>query len=378
MEEKTQSLTTRGINTSYCLLIIFSVIGGAISLYLSNHYMEVKFPQGLFQTSACDINSFFNCDASSLSALSNIFGLPISTLGFLFCINLIASCMFPHENWERANHLLSWINVLGCLILFLYTLISLKSMCPFCIAYWATSLAIAFLFWKKGLTIGAPSPLVMAIYLGLALVVIGGFSWNIANKQKSNHRLASALIMQFNRRPLVKKISSPHKIHMSTEDFQKAPLRISKFSDFQCPSCSSFAEKMPALIKRYKGKINIQYLFYPLDHHCNDKIKNPFHPLSCQAAFLAHCSGEKFSTIHDEIFATQKDLTQTWIDQKAKEGGLENCQKSLETLKFVKGHIQLGNELGVTSTPTLIVNGKKIPGSLPLQQLYLLFDQILK
>ena len=59
MKEKTQSLTTRGVNSPYFLLIILSVIGMAISLYLTNHYMEVKFPQGLSQASACDINSFF-------------------------------------------------------------------------------------------------------------------------------------------------------------------------------------------------------------------------------------------------------------------------------------------------------------------------------
>ena len=378
MRDNNQSITTMGINGPYCLLIILSVVGMAISLYLTNHYMEVNFPQGLAEASACDINSFFNCDASTHSPLSNIFGLPISVLGLLFFINLIASCIFPHASWERANHSLAWLNVLGCLVLFLYTLFFLNSMCPFCMGHWFVSLAIALLLWKKGLPMALPTLRVMGIYLGLALVVVGGFTWNLMGKQKLNSSLSHALIQQFNRKPLIQEPSSPHKIHAGTKNFMDAPLRISKFSDFQCPACLSFAELIPKLIKRYREKINIQYLFFPLDHNCNDQIKNPLHPLACQAAYLAHCSGEKFLTVHDEIFAKQNRLTQTWITQRANELGVQSCLGRPETLQLVKDHIQLGKDLEVSSTPTLIVNGKKIPGSLQLQQFYLLFDQILQ
>lgn len=377
-QDDTPSLTTKGITGPYFLLIILSVLGMAISLYLTNHYMGVKFPQGLAEASACDINDFFNCDASSHSPLSNIFGLPISVLGFLFFINLLASCLFPYAPWERANHSLAWVNVAGCLVLFLYTLFALDSVCPFCMGHWIVSLAVALLLWRKGLPMALPTPWVLAIYLGMAGVVIGGFSWNLWGKQKSSDRLAYELIGQFNRRPMLAEPDSPHKIHLGTENFKDSPLRISKFSDFQCPSCTNFAEIIPKLIKRYRGKISIQYLFYPLDHNCNDQIKRPFHPLACQAAYLAHCAGEKFLEVHDEIFDAQSNLTQNWIDHKARELGVESCQKDPKTVDFIKGHIQLGNQLEVTSTPTLIVNGKKIPGSLQLQQFYLLFDQILR
>ena len=82
--------------------------------------------------------------------------------------------------------------------------------------------------------------------------------------------------------------------------------------------------------------------------------------------------------VHDDIFARQSDLTHAWIDQMAVDLGIEDCQNSPETLNFVKGHIELGNKLQVNSTPTLILNGKKIPGTLSLQQFSLLFDQILQ
>ncbi|MCY4644396.1 MAG: DsbA family protein, partial [Bacteriovoracales bacterium] len=254
----------------------------------------------------------------------------------------------------------------------------LSSMCPFCMGHWAVSLLVALLFWKKGLPWALPSVKILGIYAGLALFVLGALGLNIRDKRSSNDRLALNLMAQFERRPKVPEPFSPHQIHKGTENFKDAPLRLSEFSDFQCPSCLNFAEKIPHLIKRYGDKINIQYLFYPLDHHCNDKIDRPFHPLACQASFLAHCSGDKFETVHDEIFDAQKGLTQTWIDKKAQELGVQECLDSKETHDLVKSHLDLGNKLGVSATPTLIVNGKKIPGSLPLRQLYLLFDEILK
>ena len=378
MERETRSITTEGITGPYFLLIVLSVAGMAVSLYLTNNYMQAKFPQGLATASACNINSFFNCNSSSFSPISNIAGLPISVLGLLFFVNLLISCIFPHAPWERANHSLAWINVLGCFVLFLYTLFFLDTMCPFCMGHWIISLAIALLLWKRGLPMALPTGRVLGIYLGLSTVVVGGYTWSIQGKKQSSNRLAYALIQQYNRRPLVQGPDSPHKIHLSTQNFKDAPLRISKFSDFQCPACREFAEIIPQLIKRYQGKINIQYLFYPLDQNCNDGIKRAFHPLACQAAFLAHCSEDKFVTVHDEIFAHQDGLTQTWIDKRARELGIQDCQNSPDTLNFVKGHIALGNQLEVTSTPTLIVNGKRIPGSLQLNQFYLLFDQILE
>ncbi|MCY4644129.1 MAG: hypothetical protein OXB88_05870, partial [Bacteriovoracales bacterium] len=168
MEGNQRSLTTDGINGRYFLLLTLSIIGMGITLYLVGHYMDVNFPQDLMGSSACDINSFFNCDAATLSPLSNILGMPIAGLGLLFYINLIASCVFPNARWEQSNHILAWVNVAGCLILFLYSLFFLSSMCPFCMGHWAVSLLVALLFWKKGLPWALPSVKILGIYAGLA------------------------------------------------------------------------------------------------------------------------------------------------------------------------------------------------------------------
>ena len=130
-------------------------------------------------------------------------------MGLLFFVNLLASCIFPHAPWERANHALAWVNVSGCVVLLFYTLFFLDTACPFCIGHWAVSVATAVLFWRRGLPMAAPPLRVLGIYLGLAVVVVGGYTWNIRDKKRSSDNLAYALIQQYNRKPLVEEPESP-------------------------------------------------------------------------------------------------------------------------------------------------------------------------
>ncbi len=376
MEHK--SLTLDGFNGRHLLLLLLAVAASGISLYLTNHYMDFHFPSGLVGGSLCDINSTFNCDASTSSAFSNILGIPISVFGLFFGANLILATIFANPDWERINHALSYLNVIGCFILLVYSFFALGSFCPFCMGYWGCSAIIAYLFYKYGVPLSMPSPSSLAIVGALAVFIIGAYGWNISEKEKKAKRMSFALAQQFRNLPAVVTPDSPHKIHMSTENFKDAPLRISKFSDFQCPACKDFADNIPKLIERYKGKINIQYLFYPLDSNCNTGMKRQLHPLACEAAYLAHCSKEKFATVHDEIFHHQAGLTQTWIDKKANELGVLECKNSADTKSFVQEQVETGNKVGVQSTPTLVINGKRIAGSLPLSQFYLLLDELLK
>ncbi|EQC51828.1 hypothetical protein M901_2428, partial [Bacteriovorax sp. DB6_IX] len=55
--------------------IIFFSMGllmAVFSIYLTSHYFTAKYPTGFESGSMCNINSFFNCDATTLSPLGNI------------------------------------------------------------------------------------------------------------------------------------------------------------------------------------------------------------------------------------------------------------------------------------------------------------------
>ena len=129
---------------------------------------------------------------------------------------------------------------------------------------------------------------------------------------------------------------------------------------------------------RYKGKINIAYYPLPLDNACNSEIKGSFHALACKASYLAICSKEKFAEIHNEIFENQANLSNEFLNNLEKKHGLSGCFENEASKKFVVDAIEQGKSYRVKSTPTMIINGKKIEGGLALIQFFKLFDSLLE
>ena len=117
------------------MLLAASMIG--VSIYLTNHYFAVKFPTGLAGSATlCDINSFFNCDTATNSPLSNIAGVPISVFGMLMGIFTFMGFVFKTDEMEGTIYQVLLLNLVGCVVLFLYSLIALGSLCPFCTLYY--------------------------------------------------------------------------------------------------------------------------------------------------------------------------------------------------------------------------------------------------
>jgi len=77
-----------------------------------------------------------------------------------------------------------------------------------------------------------------------------------------------------------------------------AKIKIMEFTDFECPFCERAFPTVEALMKKYEGKISLEYRSYPL----------PFHPLAAKAAEGALCAGDqgKFWEMHDAMFAPAK------------------------------------------------------------------------
>ncbi len=53
-------------NTTIIIFILSALMIG-FSLYLNQHYFDLRFPNGLESKSLCNVNQFFNCDKTTLS-----------------------------------------------------------------------------------------------------------------------------------------------------------------------------------------------------------------------------------------------------------------------------------------------------------------------
>lgn len=379
MEQK-KSLTLNGMSGLNFLFILNAAAMIGVSIYLTSHFYEVLYPTKLGGASTlCNISNFFNCDAATYSKLSNIAGVPISFFGIIVGLLFIFSSLMPSEALEKTSSAVSKYNFIGCIALFIFSLGALGSLCPFCTVYYVLSGIAFFLLWKKGTDSWVPDFKVAGLWAVLLLIGAGIFYSTTKDKEDLNVKLSASVVQQYKGLADLgdPDIDSAYDIHKATEKFADAPIRITIFSDFQCPFCKIVAEQMPELIRRYPKQLNVQYMFYPLDAKCNSNLKGRMHESACDAAFLSACSPEKFPELHDEIFANQDKLSGVVLADLAKKYKLEGCVTDEVKNKVIES-INQGTKYNLKSTPTIIVNGKKIEGTIPNRQFFAIFDDILK
>ncbi len=379
--EHRKGLTTNGITTPNFIFILTALAMIGVGIYLTTHFYDTLYPTRLGgPKSLCDVSNFFNCDTATYSPLSNVAGVPISFFGIIVGLLFLFSSLMPSEALERTSSVVSKVNFLGCVVLFVYSLVALGSLCPFCTVYYVLSGIAAFLIHRYGIRSWAPDARVTVAW-GIILAV-GSFLMfqNTRAKEDTKNKINTSIVEQFRKLPSLgdPDQESPYKIHLATEKFADSPIRISVFSDFQCPFCKVVAQQLPELVRRYPKAVSIQYFFYPLDHKCNSNVKSGFHEHACDAAQLAACDEKKFLEVHDEIFEGQDRLNTQLLRDLAASHGLEKCFEDPEAKNRVIAGINQSTKFNLKSTPTIIVNGKKIEGTIPSNQFFAIFDDILR
>lgn len=376
-----KGLTTQGITPAHALHILIALLMIGTGIYLTSHYYSTVYPTTLGGgSSLCDISSFWNCDVATFSPLAAPGGVPISVFGVITGLVLLGTSIFPSEDQERTASALSRYNLIGCVALFAYSLIALGSLCPMCSFYYVMSACSALLFWRRGISTWVPSGKPILVWAVVGIIAAVGFNRHTAGQAEKQHALAGQVVTQYLALTMYgdPDTESPFKIHAATPNFADAPIRVSVFSDFQCPFCKMVAEQIPQLVRRYGSHMNVQYLFYPLDAACNPAMKGGMHAFACRAAMLSACYPTKFAEIHDEIFAAQEGLNLDVLQGIAKKHKLEACFNDQATKPAVEASMNQAAKYNLKSTPTIIINGRKIEGSIPNPQFHAIFEELLK
>jgi protein-disulfide isomerase len=152
----------------------------------------------------------------------------------------------------------------------------------------------------------------------------------------------------------------------------KAPITLVVFSDFECPFCSRVEPTLAQVQQTYGDKVRIVWKHQPL----------PFHQHAVPAAEAAEAAREqgKFWEMHDKLFANQQALGDDRYPQLAKEIGLdvakfEAARKSGRGTTRIQEDQAIARRNGVDGTPTLFVNGEKIVGAVPFEQIKTVIDK---
>ncbi len=376
-----KSLTLNGLNLQNFLFLLLSFGMMGVSLYLTNHYFQTMFPDGLAQSSSlCDISDYFSCDKTTRSIFGTILGVPTSFFGVLLGLMGMITSLTNSAAIERNTKLFFIVNALGCLFLLGYSLISLGSLCPMCTAYYVFSFAALALLLKYSKLGNRFEPQVFVPFSVAMLILSGIIGYQVSSKSEKNVQLTNSYIKQFE---ALKDygdptIESPFKLHAATEKFADAPIRISVFSDFQCPYCQKVGEQMIPIIAEFKENINIQYMFYPLDKSCNEKMEGSMHAYACQAAYLAACDKDKFVAVHDYIFENQSSISAENLKLWEEKFELSGCFDNEVNKAHIQQTMKTGAQFGLRSTPTIIINGKKIEGLIPTIHLREILKTLIK
>ena len=149
----------------------------------------------------------------------------------------------------------------------------------------------------------------------------------------------------------------------------KAPVIVAEYSDFMCPYCRNLGLALSQFVPQAGGRVAVYFKNFPLDKTCNDRLPGSTHPGSCNLALGAICARYqgKFEAYHDHVFQSElRNPQPADVARIAGEAGLnaaaiQGCLDDPKTKADLASDIAEGNRLGVNSTPTVYINGKKLP-----------------
>lgn len=135
-----------------------------------------------------------------------------------------------------------------------------------------------------------------------------------------------------------------------------APVSMVVFTDFQCPYCIKLVPLLDEIFEKNQGKVKIIFKNMPLQFH---EMADP----AARAALAANEQG-KFWEFHDKLF-TAPQLNPDAITSIARGLGLdmarfENDMKSPEIRQKLNKDMLDAQKAGVTGTPTVYINGRKL------------------
>ena len=146
-------------------------------------------------------------------------------------------------------------------------------------------------------------------------------------------------------------------------DRDSARVQVDVFTDFQCPYCFALDSVLTKLESDLPGKISRTVYEFPIPSH-------PHARLSAKA-FECAAAQSRAREMHHLLYTNQSKFAEDPWNSFAQNAGVANFaefQKCMandsSAFKMGKG-LELGHKLGVTATPTVIVNGWLFDPSFP-------------
>jgi protein-disulfide isomerase/uncharacterized membrane protein len=362
----------------------------------------------------CGQGSDSGCEAVARSPWSAPLGIPLAAAGLAFCASLALLLALALADGEAAHRdaaaraaLLALGAALGVdLALLALQAFSIGAFCVLCLATYALNGGTLALLWParrrplQPLAARAARPLVAGWTLAslAALAAVAAADSALVARQPSATALlgipgaGSLAEAQERIRALQATLDDPRKLQeyldaKALRDFQgapveevdlvsapiqgdpAAPLRVVTYSDFLCPYCRSLAVGLQQFLSMTGGRVSVRFKNYPLDQECNPALAHSTHPGACWLARGAVCAHEqgRFPAYHDKVFSAElvrpdaADVRRLGREAGLDDARLSACLTAPATQARLAADIAEARRIGVQATPTVLIDGKKLP-----------------
>jgi protein-disulfide isomerase len=161
-----------------------------------------------------------------------------------------------------------------------------------------------------------------------------------------------------------------------------APVTIVEYADLECPTCARMHQFLEQdVIPKYGNKIRIVFKEFPLV---------TIHDWALTAAIANECAYQldpsKFVPYRSMIFKNQSLINGANVRTLLLDFGervglnrlrLATCIDSKQSLPRVEADAREGQQLGISSTPTLFVNGRPVVGMPAPEEFYKIINRAL-
>jgi protein-disulfide isomerase/uncharacterized membrane protein len=387
------------------LLLTFALLGLGASLASTVvHYTLLTDPT---YTSFCDVSTTVSCTQAYLSKYGSFLGAPVAVLGVLFFALVALMTAFaapprvvPAGKKVRAaeaegvagEHVTAYVFALSLIglaftgYLAWASFVQLGAVCILCAITYVAVIGLA-VFSYRALTLPlgslpgiAGKDAAVAVKRPAALLItaalVGGGLLTIATfpADSTTHAAAATTghqpLTDLERAQFEKWYDLQPVVNIPI-DKGSAKVVVVKFNDYQCPPCRRTYYEFKGILDKYTATGDVKYVLkhFPLELECN--TKNAGHMAACEAAAAVIMANKKGTgeKLEAWLFANQGPpfLTPDQVRAAAaKVSGVTDFDAQYPAaLAEVKADAQLGNQLNVESTPTFLINGRRIGGAMP-------------
>ena len=369
--------------------LILTLLAMVDSIYLAVTHYRIYTDIGY--KSFCAISKAINCDTVSESSYAILAGLPVSVWG-IFGYAWLLMLLLPSINLGNdSRHSWSFLFIMSllysCYSIYLafVSIYHIRSFCIMCIISYGINLWLLFLTWivRRRFKTGS-----------LALSFRQCLKYLLCNRRWTwgamlPFLLTAALTFTFfpqywNLQGAIVITDMSNGVNEDGDPWigaENPRLEIIEFADYQCFQCRKMHFYLRQLIAQYPGKIRLIHRHYPMDDKVNPVVKEPFHIGSGALAMLAIHAGskEKFWEMNDVLYELAGKTDRIDVASVASLVGLDVHEigsgvRSPSVLAKLRKDIQTGLQLGIVGTPAYFVNGKLFLGTIPAENLNIVFD----